>query len=211
MRWNHIIEVRHHVYVKWQTRSCSTWRSFPFTCRLLFIISKHKLVVSRHFLSIRIVLTCFCLLIFCFEKFSARIWRLPFAVYVKLKLSNDTRSCATFEWFNRFDRFSSYFKIDEGLRKVFICWFILSKDKLLLACSISCRFIVQQFVPVPIHWFFVRRSCIFNEDEVKLSLSTTKNNFALSLFLHLHHHHHHHISKLKAPMKMQTKKNLNCV
>ena len=50
----------------------------------LFIISTHKLVVSRNFLSIRIVLSCFYLLIFYFEKFSTWIWRLPFAVYVKL-------------------------------------------------------------------------------------------------------------------------------
>ena len=39
-----------------------------FTCRLLFIISAHKLV-SRNFLSIRIVLSRFYMLIFYFEKF----------------------------------------------------------------------------------------------------------------------------------------------
>ena len=33
---------------------CTTWPSFPFACRLLFIISTHKLVVSPNFLSIRI-------------------------------------------------------------------------------------------------------------------------------------------------------------
>ena len=33
--------------------------SFPLTCRLLFIISTHKLVVSRNFVSIRVVLSCF--------------------------------------------------------------------------------------------------------------------------------------------------------
>ena len=45
--------------------------SLPLTCRLLFIISTHKLVVScTDFLSTRIVLICFYLLIFCFEKFS---------------------------------------------------------------------------------------------------------------------------------------------
>ena len=32
--------------------------------------------------------SCFYLLIFYFEKFSTGIWRLPFAIYVKLKLSN---------------------------------------------------------------------------------------------------------------------------
>ena len=42
---------KHHVYVKRQTRHCTTWPSFPITCRLLFIISMHKLVVSRNFLS----------------------------------------------------------------------------------------------------------------------------------------------------------------
>ena len=53
----------------------------------LFIISTNKLVVSRNFLSIRIVWSCFYLFIFYVEKFSTWIWRLPFAVYVKLKLS----------------------------------------------------------------------------------------------------------------------------
>ena len=75
-------EVKHHVYVKRQTRICTTWPSLPLTCRVLFIISTHKLVVSRtDFLSTRIVLTCFYLLIkFCFEKFSTWIWsfRLPY-------------------------------------------------------------------------------------------------------------------------------------
>ena len=82
-------EVKHHVYVKRQTRICTTWPSFLFTCRLQFIISTHKLVVSRNFLSIRIVLSCFYLLIFYFEKFSTWIWSLPFGVYVMLKLSNN--------------------------------------------------------------------------------------------------------------------------
>ena len=61
--------------------------SFPFTWRLLFVISTHKLVVWRSFLSKRIALSCFCLLIFYFEKFSTWICRFPFAVYVKLNLS----------------------------------------------------------------------------------------------------------------------------
>ena len=82
--------MKHHVYVKRQTRIGTTWPSFPFTCRLLFTISTDKLVVSRNFLSIRIALSCFYLLIFFFEKFLAWIWRLPFAVYVKLKLSGVT-------------------------------------------------------------------------------------------------------------------------
>ena len=41
--------------------------SFLFTCRLLFIISTPKLVISRNFLSIRIVFSCFF--------FSSFIWR----------------------------------------------------------------------------------------------------------------------------------------
>ena len=79
-------QVKHHVYVKRQTRICTTWLSFLFTCRSLFIISRPKFSVSRSFLCIRIVLSCFYLLIFSFEKFSTWIWRLPFTVYVKLKL-----------------------------------------------------------------------------------------------------------------------------
>ena len=80
-------EVKHHVYVKRQTRICTTWPSFAFSCRLLFIISTDKFVVSRNFLSTRIVLSCFYLLIFYFEKFSTWLWRLPFAVYVKPNLT----------------------------------------------------------------------------------------------------------------------------
>ena len=76
-------EVKEHVYVKQQTQICNSWPSFPFTCRLLFIISTHKLEVSRNFLSIRIVLSWFHLLIFYFQKLSTWIWHLPFAVYVK--------------------------------------------------------------------------------------------------------------------------------
>ena len=48
------------------TPNCTTWPSFLFTCRLLFIISTPKVVVSRNKLSIRIVLSCFYLLIFYF-------------------------------------------------------------------------------------------------------------------------------------------------
>ena len=55
-----------------------------YTCRSLFIISTTKLVVPRIFLSKRIVLSCFYLLIFYFEKFSTEfnVCRLP--RYVKL-------------------------------------------------------------------------------------------------------------------------------
>ena len=52
------------------------WPSFPFTCCLLFIILTHKLVVSCNFLSIRIVLSCFYLLIFCCEKSSTWMLKL---------------------------------------------------------------------------------------------------------------------------------------
>ena len=48
------------------TSNCITWLSFLFTCRLLFVISTPKLVVSRNFLSIAIVLSCLYLLIFYF-------------------------------------------------------------------------------------------------------------------------------------------------
>ena len=54
---------------------------------LLFIISTHKLVVLRNFSSTEIVLSSFHLFILYFAKFSTWIWRLPFAVYVKLKNS----------------------------------------------------------------------------------------------------------------------------
>ena len=78
--WLHLMEAKLHVYVKRRPRICTTWSTFPFTCRLLFIISTHKLEVSRNFLSTRIVLNRFYLLIFYFEAFSIWIWRLPFAV-----------------------------------------------------------------------------------------------------------------------------------
>ena len=45
-------------------------------------------VVSHNFLSIKKFLSWFYLLIFYFKKFSTWIWRLPFTVYVKLKLAN---------------------------------------------------------------------------------------------------------------------------
>ena len=90
-------EVKHQVYVKRQTQIRTTWPTFLFTCRLLFIISTPKLVVSRNFLFIRIAFELFYLLFFYFEKFSTRTGRFPFAVYVKLKLSNDkiTKDCFT--------------------------------------------------------------------------------------------------------------------
>ena len=84
-------EVKRHVYVKRQTRMCTTWLSFLFTCRLLFIISTLKLVVSRtFFIHIRIVFCCFHLIIFYFETFSTWIW---YSRHVREKhSSNPTRS-----------------------------------------------------------------------------------------------------------------------
>ena len=60
-------------------------KSFLFTCRLLLIISTPTLVVSGNFSSIRIVLSCFYLLIFYFDKIILNL-NLPFAVYVKNSL-----------------------------------------------------------------------------------------------------------------------------
>ena len=77
-------QVKQHVYVIRQTWICITWPSFLFTCHLLFIISTPRLVVSRNFSSIRIVLSCFYPLIFHFEFLNLN---LTFAAYVKLKLS----------------------------------------------------------------------------------------------------------------------------
>ena len=93
----YLTEVKHQVYVKRQTQTRTTWPTFLSTCCLLFIISTPKLVVSRNLLFIRIAFELFYLLFFYFEKFSTRTWRLPFAVYVKLKLSNDkiTKGCFT--------------------------------------------------------------------------------------------------------------------
>ena len=75
-------EVKLHVDV--QTANANLYHVTMFLiCRLPFIISTQKLAVSRNFLSIRIVLSSFYLLIFYFEKFSTWIWRLPFAMYLK--------------------------------------------------------------------------------------------------------------------------------
>ena len=78
-----------------QTRFCTTWPSFPFTCRLLFIISTHKLVVSLNFVSMR-------------SGFSAHFlfWEilnltLTFDVYVEFNLSSNanlTTFHPTLDW-----------------------------------------------------------------------------------------------------------------
>ena len=60
------------------TPICTTWPSFPFTCRLLLIISTHVLVFHAIFHPEDFEL--FNLLIFYFKKFSTWIWswRLPY-------------------------------------------------------------------------------------------------------------------------------------
>ena len=64
---------------EWLNVTCTSNGKWDFVPRdqvssllvvLQFIISTHKLVVSRNFLSIRIVWSCFYLLIFYFEKFA---------------------------------------------------------------------------------------------------------------------------------------------
>ena len=52
-------------------------------------VKRESNVFSHNLLSIRIFWAGFYLLIFYFNKFSTWICRLPFAVYVKVKLSND--------------------------------------------------------------------------------------------------------------------------
>ena len=48
-------------------------------------------------LSLRIVLDCFYVLIFYFEKFSTHVCRLPYAANVNLNLSNDTNVTAVYK------------------------------------------------------------------------------------------------------------------
>ena len=44
--------------------------------------------------------------------------------------------------------------------------------------SISCRFHCLKYcIPFPAHWFLADKPCIFNEEEGKLALFTTTNNF----------------------------------
>ena len=66
-------EVKHHVYVKRETQICTTWPSLTLSCCLMSIISTLELVVSCNFLSIRIVLSGFYLLILYFEKLSVNL------------------------------------------------------------------------------------------------------------------------------------------
>ena len=53
-----------------QIGRCTTWPSFPFACRLLFIIYTHKWVISGNCFIHKNCLSCFYLLSFYFEKFS---------------------------------------------------------------------------------------------------------------------------------------------
>ena len=89
----------HHVYVKRQNVNLYHVTKFPFTCRLLFINSTHKLVVSRNFLNHKNCLELFLSVHLRFWEISNLIWRLPFAVYVKLKLSvHDVTSWVNFHF-----------------------------------------------------------------------------------------------------------------
>ena len=63
------------------------WSSFLFTCRWLFIMFTPKSVVPCNFLSIRIALSCFYLLIFYYWEILNL--NLTFVVYVNVKLLND--------------------------------------------------------------------------------------------------------------------------
>ena len=92
----------------------------------------------------------------------------------------------------------------QKLRKAFICWFLLAKELIsvnspeinnlwvvLKLCNtpvlFPAAFIVQHIVSVSVYWFLAPKSCTYYEDEVKLTLPTTKNN--CSLYLHRHDHH----------------------
>ena len=69
---------------------------FLFNCRLLFIIfiiSTPWLVVSLNFCPWELFCPIFICSFSILRKFSTWIWRLPFAVYVKLKLSILTFRC----------------------------------------------------------------------------------------------------------------------
>ena len=88
--FNIIREVKHHVYVKWQ--NYANWyhmTKFPHYLSLTVqnYFYAHSLFFNFFSIRIFIVLSCFCLLIFYFEEFSTWIWCLPYAEYVKLKLS----------------------------------------------------------------------------------------------------------------------------
>ena len=65
--WRLKRELNHHVYVERQTRICTTWPSFSFACRPLFIISAHKFSSFMQFFIHKNFLSCFSLLIFYFE------------------------------------------------------------------------------------------------------------------------------------------------
>ena len=69
-------EIKRHDYAKRQTWICTTWPGFVLNWRLLFITA-------------RVVLNSFYLLIYYSEKFSTWIWRYPFVVNVTLNLSNN--------------------------------------------------------------------------------------------------------------------------
>ena len=73
------------IYGKRQTWISATWPGFPLTCFQLFFTWTSSTSSFTLFSSTRIVLDCFYLPIFYFEKFLTSVCRLPFAVYM-----NDT-------------------------------------------------------------------------------------------------------------------------
>ena len=82
-----IREVKYHVYVKWQTRICTGWPSFLFTCCSLFITSTPKLVGFTQFFIHKNCFELFLSAHFQLWEFINLNLTFAFAVYVKLKLS----------------------------------------------------------------------------------------------------------------------------
>ena len=79
-----IRQAKHHVYVKRQRRICTTWPSFLFPCRLLFIISTQ----ISSFMQVIIHKNCFDLFLSAhFSSWEILNLNLTFVVCVKLKLS----------------------------------------------------------------------------------------------------------------------------
>ena len=146
-----IREAKRHVYVKGQTRICTTWPRFSFTCHLLFYtqISSWTLL-----LSIRIVLNCVYLLIFYFEKFSTWIWQLPYAVNVTLNRVIGSLSSNVFE--RRTSTGSSLFSFfDGGFAQIFSQIASITVKKLRNTNFISSRHVKRENTSLPVD---VRRS-----------------------------------------------------
>ena len=77
----------------WQTANVNLYHLIKFSLYLSFTVHYlyKKVSCFMPVLSITIVLNSFYMLIFCFEKFSSRIWRLLFAVSMTLNLSNNNK------------------------------------------------------------------------------------------------------------------------